>query len=103
MTSIGIPSRTEEGEDPQRKQERRSTLDPATMNAIRMPRPETPVSGIPHSMIRKIKQRYDTGAKIVDAIKHGIEIKTGGYLSDEETNRIVDTLLSAEVYTFLCH
>jgi hypothetical protein len=97
MTSIGIPSRMTDGEDPQQIQERRSTLDPATMKTMRIPRPETPVSGIPHSMIRKIKQRYDTGAKIVDAIKQGIEIKTGGYLNDEETNRIVDTLLSSEV------
>jgi hypothetical protein len=89
-----------EGENAQ-FQDRRSTLDPSTMEFAR---PDTPVSGIPHSMIRRIKQKYDTGAKIVDAIKQGIEMKTGGSLPDEEINRIVDTLLSRDVYSFfLCY
>ena len=72
-TSIGIPSFRKEGEYSQfnRVQDRRTTLDPSTMNAMRHTRPETPVSGIPHSMIRRIRSKYDTGAKIVDAIKRG--------------------------------
>lgn len=105
-TSLGIPSSTIGGEYFQLNQfqDRRTTLDPSTMNAMRHTRPETPVSGVPHSMIRRIKHKYDTGAKIVDAIKRGIEIKTGGYLTDEETNRIVDSLLSVDVYSFfLCY
>ena len=44
------------------------------------------------------------GAKIVDAIKPGIEMTTGGSLPDEEINRIVDPLLSRDVYSFfLCY
>ena len=69
------------------------------MNAMHHARPDTPVSGIPHSMICQIK-----GAKIVDAIKPGIEMTTGGSLPDEEINRIVDPLLSRDVYSFfLCY
>ena len=64
-TSLGIPSSTIGGEYFQLNQfqDRRTTLDPSTMNAMRHTRPETPVSGVPHSMIRRIKHKYDTGAK----------------------------------------
>lgn len=70
------------------------------MNAMRHTRPETPVSGIPHSMVQRIRSKYDTGAKIVDAIKRAIEMKTGGYVADEEMNQIMDTLLSIDVHSF---
>lgn len=78
---------------------RRSTLDPSTVNAMCDASPDTP-----YSRILRINQMYDTGAKIVDAIKQGIEMKTGDYLSDEEIYRIVDTLLSRDVYSFfICY
>jgi|SRR5579859_4294431 len=100
--SIGIPSSMVGGEYSRlnRMEDRRTTLDPSTMNTMSHTRPETPVSGIPYSMIRRIKQKYNTGAKIVDAIKRAIEIKTGGDLTDEEINQLVDTLMSLDVHSF---
>jgi len=97
ITSSGIPSFLNQG-DANQIQDRRTTLDRSLMTAIRHGRPETPVSGIPHSMVRRIKTKYDTGAKIIDAIKRGIELTIGGYVTDEEVNDIVDALLSKDVF-----
>jgi len=98
-TSSGIPSFRNQG-DANQVQNRRTTLDPSMMTAMRHGRPETPVSGIPHSMVRRIKTKYDTGAKIIDAIKRAVELKIGGYVTDEEVNEILDALLSKDVFPF---
>lgn len=96
---MGIPSSRIE-DNSNRIQDRRTTLDPSMMTAMRHARPETPVTGIPHSMVRRTKHKYDTGAKIIEAIKRSIELKTGCYITDEEVSQIMDTLLSTDVHPF---
>jgi hypothetical protein len=77
---------------------RRVSLDPRVMRGHgSADRPDTPVGGIDYSTIRKLKTKFDTGAKIVHVIKRVIELVTSAHVDDSQLVEIVDIILRSEV------
>ena len=92
QTSIGFQIHDHDEEN-----ERRASFDPATLQRIPYGRPQTPVSGLPYTAVRRLKQRFDSGAKIVSGLRRVLEYKLGEELPDEEVAGVVDWLLSEAV------
>ena len=61
-------------------------------------RPQTPIPGVDYSSVRNVKLRYDTGAKIVNFLRRGVELKTGQAMDDEELSNLVNLLMAHDVF-----
>jgi hypothetical protein len=73
-------------------------MDPSLMRAqIGMDRAQTPVSGLEYSTVRKMKLKYDTGAKIINVIRRAVELATSATVNDAQLGELVDVLLDTEV------
>ena len=60
-------------------------------------RPQTPVSELSFVAVRKLKQQFNSGAKIVSALRKALEYKFGEEMAVEEVAHVVDWLLSEGV------
>ena len=77
---------------------RRISLDPRVMRAHgNADRPHTLVTGIDYCTVRKLKMKFDTGAKIVRGIKRAVELVTSTQVDDSQLSEIVDIILDSEV------
>jgi len=77
--------------------ERRASFDPTTLQRTPYGRSQTPGSGLPYTTVRRLKQQFDSGAKIVSGLRRVLEYKLGEELPDEEVAGVVDWLLSEAV------
>ena len=76
---------------------RHASFDPVTLQRIPYGRLQNPVSGLPYTTVRRLKQQFDSGAKIVSGLRRVLEYKLGGELPDQEVAGVVDWLLSEAV------
>jgi len=102
-TALGVSSADpllEASFDPENP--RRFSLDPYVMGARHeMNRVQTPVPGLEYSAVRKMKLKFDTGAKIVNLIRRAIELETSAAVDEAHLSELVDVLLHTEVMFYL--
>ena len=60
-------------------------------------RSQTPVPGLEYSTVRNMKLKFDTGAKIVHAIRRAVELATSSTIDDSQLSELVDILVHSEV------
>ena len=60
-------------------------------------RAQTPVQGLEYSTVRKVKLKFDTGAKIINLIRRRLELETCAAVDEAHLSESVDVLLHTEV------
>jgi hypothetical protein len=55
------------------------------------------VTGISYTSLRRLRQHFDSGAKIVSGIRKVLEHRLDVELSDEEVSNVVEWLISDDV------
>ena len=101
QTALGIEdNRFLEGDLEPAASTRRISLDPRIIRNVTEPiRTQTPVAGLDYSTVRQIKLKFDTGAKIISAIRKTLEVCSGP-VDDEQFSELISYLLDNEVILF---
>jgi hypothetical protein len=78
------------------------TLDPSVMHAqSETNRAQTPIPGLEYSAVRKMKLKFDTGAKIINLIMRVPELETSTAVDEAHLSELVDFVLYNEVTSYL--
>lgn len=96
-TSIGLPR----GEPFIESEPCKISLDPHMIRAAHEPQdpPQTPVPGVGYNIVRKVKTRLDSGAKVIAAVRRALE-HTGHVIDDETLATTISTIIDEDVLAF---